>query len=91
MKIVVEHRPIVGTLKTLVGTYLLLDDRHPVLRELRIFNVVDDEGFDNHISMSGDFVIIPNVVIEQKQVKRVVTEEEAAQYPELLKQLQEVE
>ena len=72
MKIVSEKRPIVGTLKSLVGTYHLLDDRHNQLRDLHVFHVVDDEGFDNHISVHADFVVIPSAVITMVDVKRVL-------------------
>jgi len=86
MKVSVEKRTVVGTLKTLCGTYSLLDEfpesvysiPSKPLREIGalVFDVVDDEGFQNFIYVLGDFIVIPAKVPTQMDVKHVVTDKE---------------
>lgn len=96
MNIIVEKREIVGTLKTLVGTFPLLS-MSPTKYELSsmaevqsgalCFNVVDDEQFDNWIVVRGDFVKVPNTFPSFVEVKRAVTQEEFQTYKESQEQL----
>ena len=78
MIVVTEKREIVGTLKTLVGTFPLL---HSQIKNQGngtfIANVVDEEGFENYLLLHGDFVAIPVIVHSLVDVKRVLTKEEA--------------
>ncbi len=78
MIVVNEKREIVGTLKTLCGTYLLLRRDFKLLTQsdLYSFNVVDDDGFENWITVNGDFVHIPLNVTVMIDVRRVLTEQE---------------
>jgi hypothetical protein len=76
MKVIIETRPIVGTLKTSLGTFHLLDDRSVKHGDYSRFHVVDDEGFENYIMVCADRVIIPASFIVQIDVKRVLTDEE---------------
>lgn len=78
MKVIVEKRTVVGTLKTLVGTYSLLDSRQaPGSMGSFRFHVIDDEGFHNFIQVHGDFIVIPASLITETDVKRVLDSEEA--------------
>jgi hypothetical protein len=77
MKVIVEKREIVGTLKTLLGTYTLLGLRYSANNGFSHFDAVDDEGFSSLITVHGDFVVIPAQLIALVDVKRVLTEEEA--------------
>lgn len=90
MNVIVEKRLIVGTLKTLVGTYQLLDDVSRIPKDLYRFHVVDDEAFENWITLSGDFVIIPSALPVVADVRRIMTEEEEQEY-KLSKKLDELE
>lgn len=92
MNILVEKKPIVGTLKTLVGTFNLLDLTgtrfhnllSPSLRDVGgiVFQGINDEGFETPIVVRGnDFVIVPSVVPAYVDVKRVMTEEEVSKLP----------
>lgn len=89
MYIISEKREIVGTLKTLMGTYHLLNMRPTKYESSSMpevqsgalsFNVIDDEGFINWIIVRGDFVKVPVVVPVYLDVKRVMTEEEVKEY-----------
>lgn len=84
MKITVEKRDILGTVKTLVGIYSLLDNSRRFQNGSTIFNVVDDEGFDNFITVNGDYVIIPALVISKMEVKRMVKDGEYVEIPQEL-------
>lgn len=88
MNVVTEKREIVGTLKTLMGTYNLLSLQakkfHPAYAQLvrdadaLVFTVLDDERFENVVIVRGDFVVIPLTfphVIEY-EVRREMTKEE---------------
>lgn len=84
MNIIVEKREIVGTLKTLLGTYPLLE-LYPSRSGLRSslvqngalsFHGIDDEGFVGDIIVRGDFVVVPSAVSSFLDVKRVLSEEE---------------
>jgi hypothetical protein len=77
MKVAVEKREIVGTLKSLLGTYPMLESKYSNLYELFTFSVVDDEGFASKVVLHGDFVIVPLVFPKSVDVKRVLTEQEA--------------
>jgi hypothetical protein len=77
MKVAVEKREIVGTLKSLLGTYPMLESKYSNLYELFTFSVVDDEGFASKVVLHGDFLVIPTSVPTVIDVKRVLTEEEA--------------
>lgn len=84
MKVIVEKRTIVGTLKSLVGTYNLLDVGHRQFNEMLRFHVVDEEGYDNYIQLHGDFIVVPCVVPFLVDVSRVLTDEEAEELKEIL-------
>lgn len=85
MKIITEKREIVGTLKTLLGTYHLLDLRpntfvnSMMLKEAGTisFYGVDDEGFESTILVRGDFVILNEQVPVTMDVKKLITDKEA--------------
>jgi hypothetical protein len=78
MKVIVEKKEVVGTLKTLLGTFPMLDGN---LRSRTdgnwVVRIVDEEGFDNYVVLHGDFVAIPTIVPSFTDVKRVATGEEA--------------
>lgn len=80
MNVIVEKRPIEGTLKTLVGTYSLLDTVPKVVRNAHQFKIVDDEGFYNVAIVVGDFIVIPTSVFTTMDVKRILTVEEEPLY-----------
>lgn len=84
MIVTVEKRDIVGTLKTLLGTYSLLDNTRRFHGSATVFNVVDDEGFDNYITVSGEYVIVPAQVISRMDVKRLVKDGEKTKIPQEL-------
>lgn len=85
MKIITEKREIVGTLKTLLGTYHLLDVRpNNYINSLTLKEVgtvsfygVDDEGFESTILVRGDFIILNEQVPAMVEVKRLISDEEA--------------
>ena len=91
MKIITEKREVLGTLKTLVGTFPLLDDNASKFDDRWRFKVIDEEGFETWIQVHGDFVTIPASILLPVDVKLVKTDEEVQNNPEYLKQLQEVE
>lgn len=86
MIVVTEKREIVGTLKTLCGTYNLLDTdiKSMVSSQLYSFHAIDDEGFETWITTRGDFVLIPSSLKYKMDIKRIMTQEEAAQTNEFL-------
>ena len=77
----IEKRPVLGTLKTLLGTFHLLDlnpikfsnTMNGALREVGTlcFYGLDDEYFACDILMRGDFVVIPASLIVDIDVKFV--------------------
>lgn len=78
MNVIVEKREVVGTLKTLLGTFPLLNSKiqnHP--DDTFIANVIDEEGFDNYLMLRGDWIAVPVIVPSLVDVRRVATEEEA--------------
>jgi hypothetical protein len=77
MKIVTSKREILGTLKTLVGTYSLLDDRVRKFNDLFRVEIIDDEGFEAWAQFIGDFIIVPAPFQIFADVKKVITDEEA--------------
>ena len=77
MIVTTEKREVLGTLKTLLGTYSLLGDAARKVDECWRFNVVDDEGFQGFIQVHGDFIILPSQIPTVVDVKRVLTESEA--------------
>jgi len=103
MNVITEKRFIAGTLKTLLGTYNLLElevlrnsfdeNLRPLVRQADgsvVFSVVDDEGFQNLLVVRGDFVVIPSAVPYKLEVKRIMTVKEEQDY-KLESKLQELE
>lgn len=84
MKVIVENRLVVGTLKTLVGTYSLLDNTVRLWNGTSRFNIVDDEGFDTWARINGDYVLIDAAMPTEMNVKRVLTEGEAEELKDIL-------
>lgn len=76
MYIVTEKRKIVGMLKTLVGTYRLLDTEIIRHNGNYIAMILDDEGFENYAIFNGDFISMPSTVPVMIDVKRLATKEE---------------
>jgi hypothetical protein len=83
MKVNVEKKEIVGVVKTHLGDYNLLSLelhklKNPDSDELVVhFHAVDDEGFETFITVHGDFLVMPFMIPEKKNVKVVLTDEEA--------------
>ena len=86
MKVVIERKEIVGTLKTpFLGSYIILAEKNSVDGyEMYFFTVMDEEGFQNKIVVHGDFIVVPSPIPEFVDVKRVLTEKEEAEYKEPL-------
>lgn len=83
MKIVVEKRPIVGEVRTRLGTFPMLSDRISVLKDQSVFNVLDEEGFDTNVVIHGEYVVVPSPLLPEVDVKRTVTDKEAENIPDL--------
>lgn len=82
MKIITEKKAIVGVVKTDWQKYNLLDLSK---KDMTIgnyigsvrFHILDDEGFDNYVFIHGPYTVIPSMLPEFKDVKTVLTDEEA--------------
>ena len=88
MNIVTEKRTVAGTLLVANGLYafpVLMNgniigtrhDRMGSFPDTQRFLVVDGEGFENWIAVSGPFIYIPLIVREVRDVKVVLNREEA--------------
>ena len=77
MNVIVEKREVVGTLKTLLGTFPMLDGN---LRRRSdgdwVARIIDEEGFDNYLVLHGDWIAIPVIIPSLVDVKRVLTNTE---------------
>lgn len=88
MNVVSENREIVGTLKTLLGTYNLLSvssNNYVLPVYLRnsgavMFRGLNDEGYETEIIVRGDFVVMPLEFPVVLPVKRVLSKEEEKDY-----------
>jgi hypothetical protein len=77
MKVITEKREILGTLKTLVGTYSILENHVHKFNDLFRMEIIDDEGFGVWVQFAGDFIIIPAPLQVFSDVKKVITDTEA--------------
>lgn len=82
MKVIVEKKIVVGVLKTSSGIYNLLGlidakvERLGTFSGAVKFHVIDAEGFENWIWVSGPFDVVPSIVGEMMDVKIIRSEEE---------------
>lgn len=81
MNVVIEKREVVGVLKTQFGTYAVLEEN--LIRRVRLgafegtttFHVIDNEGFENNVYVSGAYDYLPFAVHSFMEVK-VLTQEQ---------------
>ena len=84
MKIITEKREVIGIIKTSLGMYYHLgkptDTRNVMIGPYEgctRFHVIDDEGFENYIWSNVEFIVVPLIVPEYRDVKVALTDEEA--------------
>jgi hypothetical protein len=68
-----EKRLVVGTLKTLLGTYPLLDfSPQPShvrgMTDALVFRVIDENGFDNYLWVRGEYIVVPSPILDERYV-----------------------
>jgi hypothetical protein len=78
MKVVIRKRLIYGDIHTKFGTFPVLSLAVSNTSNLNIVSIVDPEGFENFITVGGDFIILPNPLPVLKEVKYVISDEEEA-------------
>lgn len=86
MNIITEKREVIGIVKTGMGMFYQLGKPGETRRlhigsyaECYQFHVIDEEGFENYVWVNGPFTVTPLIVPEIRDVKVVLTDEEAAQ------------
>ncbi len=78
MKIVIRKRLIYGDIQTKFGTFPVLSLQVTSTSNLQVVSIVDPEGFENYLTVGGDFVIVPNPLPVLREVKFVIDDEEAS-------------
>jgi hypothetical protein len=79
MKIIIETRDVIGSLRTSFGAYRMLNVGVRV-GDVARFLIVDDEQFASTIAVHGPYDAVPFTFPVKTQVKRVMTDKEADIY-----------
>ena len=78
MKVSIEKRKVMGKVVTEFGEFKLLNVNFTSSEGMAFVSAIDGEGFETLLTLSGNFVIIPDPLPVEMEVKVILSKKEEA-------------
>ena len=78
MKVSIEKTKVVGRVITEFGEYPLLNTQVTTSEGMAFVSIVDDEGFETSMTLSGNWLIVIDPLPVEREVKVILSKKEEA-------------